>query len=142
MKKMLLTTAALVLCACNPQQGVPPTGAATPAAETQAPSPTTTAVPLEYTVVNMSPAKTKAGVPFNVQMDKGSGLSFEISRPVPVGDTKILFDGKPLGGVATNGVIITATIPGDYIAMPGSYPVTVLLPGLDTALPAGSFTVE
>ena len=140
MKKLLaVATVALLATACNPQETVSPanTGAA-PAAGTAAPA----ATAVEYKVVNMAPQSTKAGTPFNVQIDQGSGISFELSRPVPPGDIKVMFDGKPLGGVAANGVIVTATIPESYLATAGSYPVTVQLPGSANPLPAGNFTVE
>ena len=134
MKKLVVVAAvAFMASACNPQTTVPPASI---------PSATDSQAPVEYKVTNMSPQKTKAGTPFNVQLDKGSGISFEINRPVPPGEIRVLMDGKPLGGVATNGVIITATIPDAYLAKPGSYPVTVQLPGASSALPAGSFTVE
>jgi len=97
---------------------------------------------VENKVVAARPMKTKEGTPFNVQLDRGSGISFELSRPVPPGDIKVSFDGKPLGSVAANGVIVTATSPGNYLAAAGRYPVTLQLPGSTTALPAGNFTVE
>lgn len=138
MKKIFAAAVvSLLASACNPQDPVPPAApAGAPAASSEA------ATAVEYKVVNMSPATTKVGTPFNVQLDQGSGISFELSRPVPPGEIKVMFDGKPLGGVAANGVIVTATIPESYLAMAGAYPVTVLLPGSPEPLSAGTFTVE
>lgn len=133
MKKLLAVTAfALFISGCNPQ-----------AAHTAAPATPggKSAAAHEFKVVNMSPRSTKAGAPFNVQVDNGSGVSFELNQPVPAGDVQVTFDGKPLGGVAANGVIVTATIPNDYIAKMGRYPVTMQVAG-SAVLPAGEFTVE
>lgn len=137
MKKLLpIAVLSLMAAACNPQETTPPASSAPTSTNA------TSASTVEYKVVNMSPQKTKAGTPFNVQLDHGSGISFELSRPVPPGDIKVMFDGKPLGGVAANGVIVTATIPDTYLATAGTFPVTMQLPGSSTPLPAGNFTVE
>lgn len=117
----LVVAAALMASACNPQKSVEPAG---------------------ITVVNMNPQQTKAGTPFNVQVDQGSGMSFELSRPAPAGDIRVLFDGKPLGGVASSGVIVTATVPTAYLMTPGVYPVTMQMPDSKTPVAAGFFTVE
>lgn len=139
MKKLFGIAVVLLVAGCNPQETVPP---ANKAPDTAASTTNATASAVEYKVVNMSPQKTKVGTPFNVQLDQGSGISFELSRPAPPGDIKVMFDGKPLGGVAANGVIVTATIPTSYFATAGTYPVTVMLPGAQAPLPAGNFTVE
>ncbi len=51
------------------------------------------------------------------------------------------FDGKPLTGVVVSGVIITATVPPEYLAEPGSYPVVVELQPAGTRIEAGNFEV-
>lgn len=135
------TTAALAIClsaaACNPQEpAAPPVprgpAATTPSAEATAP----------LTVVNWGQRSTQAGQPFNVQADGNSGISFELSRPAPAGEFTISFDGKPLTGVVVNEIIITATIPGAYLATAGTYPVVVENARQGLRLEAGDFTVE
>lgn len=141
MKKLFAVAGiALLASACNPQETTPPANAAKP--DNAAATDSQAAAPVEYKVVNMSPQKTSTGTPFNVQIDQGSGISFELNRPVPPGDIKVMFDGKPLGGVAANGVIVTATIPESYLSTAGTYPITLQLPGQSGPLAAGNFSVE
>ena len=84
---------------------------------------------------------TPAGVPFNVQADGHSGVWFELNRPAQSGDIVVSFDGKPLTGVVVSGVIITATIPPEYLAKMGSYPVVVELQPAGNRIAAGNFEV-
>ena len=44
-------------------------------------------------------------------------------------------------GVVVNGVIVTATIPDEYIAHPGQYPVKLTIPSQGIEIPAGNFEV-
>ncbi len=85
---------------------------------------------------------TAPGVAFNVQRDGNSGISFELNQPVPTSEITATFDGKPLTGIATNGVIVTATIPGEFLAKAGSYPVELQIPALSLQIPAGDFQVK
>ncbi len=137
MKTLVLTTALmLVLSACNPQVPVPRTAvdagatATGPAAEVSQPS-----------IVNWGDRSTTAGVPFNVQADGRSGVYFQLDQPAPPADVVVSFDGRPLTGVVVSGVVITATIPPEYLAEPGSYPVVVELQPGGTRIEAGNFEV-
>lgn len=122
---------ATLLCACNPPPAATgPTNA--PAASEQAAS---------LAVVNWGQRSTKAGVPFNVQADGNSGIWFELNQALPVQFTAS-FDGKPLTGVVASGVLVTATIPAEYLATAGIYPVTLEVPARVTRLVAGDFEVE
>ncbi|MDQ3038425.1 MAG: hypothetical protein M3R16_01275 [Pseudomonadota bacterium] len=138
--KMLLSSVilALLLSACNPQEPVAPANDSSPAPAAAAESAAGTA-PL--TIVNWGQRTTPAGVPFNVQADGHSGVSFELSRKAPPADVAISFDGKPLTGVVVGGVIVTATIPPAYLAEVGSYPVVMELLPAGTRIEAGNFEV-
>lgn len=141
-----LTASALciALTACNPQTAVPPAEPAardaSPAAEVSAEG--ATAPKAEWAVVNWGQQTTKAGVEFNVQRDGNSGISFELNQPAPASELAVSFGGKPLTGVVASGVIVTATIPAEYIAVAGSYPVVVQIPALGKNISAGNFIVE
>ncbi len=128
---------AAILSACNPQQAIPP--ADTPAMSDTGAS--ASAANTRTSIVNWGQRSTPAGVPFNVQADGNSGVSFELSQPAPPGEFTVLFDGKPMTGVVVNGVIMTATIPNDYIAREGTFPVTIDNPAGGLHLSAGDFTV-
>lgn len=133
---------AVGLAGCNPQEGVPPSEPAQPSAPTTSSSPATAPATSEYTIVNWSQRGTAPGVEFNVQRDGNSGISFELNQPVPTSEITATFDGKPLTGIATNGVIVTATIPGEYLAKAGSYPVELQIPDMSLKIPAGNFEVK
>ncbi|MEO5962337.1 MAG: hypothetical protein ABIO75_08810 [Thermomonas sp.] len=92
-------------------------------------------------IVNWGQRSTPAGVPFNVQADGNSGVSFELNQTAPPADVVVSFDGKPLTGVVVAGVIVTATIPPEYLAEPGSYPVVMELQPAGTRIDAGNFEV-
>lgn len=134
-----LAALCLTIAACNPQQPASPTATAPAPAADAAPAADTTA---ELNVVNWGQRSTKVAEPFNVQADGNSGIAFELSRPAPQGDFVISFDGKPLTGVVVSGVIITATIPGDYLANAGTFPVVIENASQGLRLEAGDFTVE
>ncbi len=118
MKTLLLSVALMLLSACNPQEPVP-----YPA------------------LANWGQQSTPAGVPFYVQADGHSGISFQLQQPAPPGEVVVTMDGKPLTGVAVSGAIITATIPPEYLAEPGIYPVVVELQPVGTRIEAGNFEV-
>lgn len=137
MKTLLLPAALiLILSACNPQEPV-----ARPSLETGASSAESAEEASSLRIVNWGNRSTPAGVPFNVQADGHSGISFELNQAAPPADVEISFDGKPLTGVVVSGVIITATIPPDYLADPGSYPVVVMLQPVGIRMEAGNFEV-
>lgn len=137
--KILLIPAVLLLLvtACNPQEPVavvdpvPASASTADAAGATAP----------LSIVNWGQRSTPAGVPFNVQADGHSGMSFELSKEAPPGDVVVTLDGKPLTGIAVGGVIVTATIPPEYLAEPGSYPVVVELQPAGIRIEAGNFEV-
>ncbi len=91
-------------------------------------------------VTSFSPGTTPAGTPFNVQLDGNSGIWFKLNQPAPPGEFQAWFDSKPLNGVVANKTIVTATIPGDYLAQPGRYAIELEVVG--RRLPAGTFVVE
>lgn len=91
-------------------------------------------------VVNFSPKGTPVDTPFNVQLDGNSGISFELSRPAPAAEFKAWFDNKPLTGVVASNAIVTATIPAEYLATAGEFPIEIEVGGM--RLPAGTFVVE
>lgn len=137
MKKCLAAMVLVTLLgACNPQEAVPP---ATPGAS---PSNSSATTPLELKVVNWGQKTTLVATPFNVQADGNSGISFEFNQPTPAAEFTASFDGKPLTGVVASGLIMTATIPGDYLANAGSFPVVVEIPALGARLEAGMFEVQ
>lgn len=114
-----------------------------PKAVVAPPAPSAEATPVAANeplgVVNFSPLSTPAGVAFNVQADGNSGFWFELNKPV-LAQVRGRFNGKPLKGVVAKGKIITATIPLDYIAEPGNYPIEFDVAG--NILAAGTFVVE
>jgi hypothetical protein len=123
----LFLSAMATLAACNPQTPVPPADPV-PSGPTR--------------IINWGQRSTHAGQAFNVQADGNSGISFELSRPVAPGSFAISFDGRPLTGVAASGVIVTGTIPPNYLTTPGRYPVVLENVAAGIRLEAGDFTVE
>ncbi len=139
MKTLLLPVVlTLVLSACNPQEPVASASDPVPAAGASA---ETAAGIAPLNIVNWGQRSTPAGVPFNVQADGHSGVSFELNHKAPPADVVMSFDGKPLTGVVVSGVIVTATIPPEYLAKPGSYPVVMELQPAGTRVEAGNFEV-
>lgn len=122
---LILGTLLLGACGDKPTPSTPPAG--------------TPADSVKLAVVNFAPRETPAGVPFNVQRDGNSGISFELNRLPPPTEFKAWFDNKPLTGVVSSKTIVTATIPGDYLAEPGTYPIELEVAG--ARLPAGDFVV-
>ena len=135
---LFLAIILLGACGDKPAPLNPPAASSTPAAGAAATSEADR--PVKLAVVNFSPISTPAGTPFNVQRDGNSGISFELSRPAPAAEFKGWFDDKPLTGVVVSKTIVTATIPGDYLANAGSYPIALEVGGV--RLPAGTFEVK
>lgn len=144
-KFIALAATLIVIVGCNPQQTTPPAqpdgqGAAiapVPGAEGRS-----TGEAANYAVVSWGQQSTIANESFNVQQDGNSGLSFELNQPAPYGEIRATFDGKPLTSIVANGVIVTATIPDEYISTPGKYPVELILPASTEAVVAGDFEVK
>lgn len=113
---------ALLLSACNPQEPVPPQQSS-------------------WAVVNWGQKSVVAGESFNVQRDGNSGVAFELNRPAPEGEVRVFFDNRSLPSVAVDGVIVTATIPPEHLATPGSYPVVLELAGEAGRVEVGAFVV-
>ena len=137
---LFLAIILLGACGDKPAPLNPPAASSTPAAGAAATSEADR--PVKLAVVNFSPISTPAGTPFNVQRDGNSGISFELNNPVPTSEITATFDGKPLTGIATNDVIVTATIPGEYLAEAGAYPVELQIPAMFLKIPVGNFEVK
>lgn len=132
-RKAGLLLAILMLGACG-EKPAPTAAPAAPAAADNVASEPQDALK----VVNFSPKTTSAGTPFNVQRNGNSGISFELNRS-PVGAVKLWFDGKPMSdGVVVN-LIVTSTIPVEYMSNAGDYPIELEVGG--ARIPAGAFTV-
>lgn len=137
---LILATLLLGACGDKPAPINPPTAdpAAAPSADDSATGDAASSAKLA--VVNFSPKGTPVNTPFNVQLDGNSGISFELSRPAPAAEFKAWFDNKPLTGVVASKTVVTATIPAEYLAKAGEFPIEIEVGGV--RLPAGSFVVE
>lgn len=93
-------------------------------------------------VVQWGPKTTKAGTPFNAQPDGNSGMFVELSGDVPLTKFEGTIGGKPLSGVVASGKVVTATIPAEYLATPGTYPIELIVPAQNARIAVGDFTVE
>jgi hypothetical protein len=76
-------------------------------------------------VINLSPATTPAGTPFNVQPDGSAALGILCKDADD--KTVIVFASKPLATLkAKEGAcFVTATVPKELFSTPGSYPVFI-----------------
>lgn len=131
-----LALAILLLGGC----GDKPTPTMSPPSASGASETRTIDMSIPLAVVTFTPFATTAGTPFNVQSDGNSGISFELNRPAPPADAEVWFDQKPLAGVVVSRTIVTATIPPEYLANAGNYPIELDFGG--TRLPAGTFVVK
>lgn len=132
---VMVVTALLAGCGDKPTPITPPSPASgATGADAGAPDAST-----KLAVVNFSPRSTPVDTPFNVQRDGNSGISFELNRPAPPAEFSAWFDNKPLTGVVASKLVVTATIPGEYLSTPGKYPIELEVGGV--RLPAGSFEV-
>ncbi len=132
--------AGLLLClaACNPQQSVTPVDGNP--ISTQRAANDSMATPIE--VLSWGPRSTTAGIPFNIQVDGNSGISFQLNKRAPAGDYIVTLDGRPLTGVVVSGELVTATIPAEYLARPGTFPLVVQNTTRGKRLMSDQFTVE
>lgn len=131
---LLLLASLMVACGDKPTPTVPPASDRTDSGSEGAAQSSA-----QLAVVNFGPRSTPVDTPFNVQRDGNSGISFELSRPAPPAEFSAWFDNKPLTGVVARELVVTATIPGEYLSTPGKYPIELEVGGV--RLPAGSFEV-
>jgi hypothetical protein len=137
MKKVVsaaVISASLVLSSCEQRTVSAPSEPDKRATKSQQPA--------HVNIVRWGPDHAKAGESFNIQPDGNPGVWFELSGPVTGVELTATLDGKPLTGVVANGNIVTATIPLDYLTVPGTYLVELQTPSLGKKMLAGSFTVE
>lgn len=136
---MFLAIAFLVAGCNRDQTAKPPVDGSTPVTATTPATATTDAAPQ---LVTWGPQSTPAGTPFQVQADGGSGMFFEFDRELPVAPTAVTFNGKPLGGMVAEGKVVTATVPSESLATPGTFEIVIVMPeGAPTFAPM-TFTVE
>ena len=129
---------AVVAVGCTDQQNAAP-GA--PANDTAAPAAANVDVST-LKIVQWGPKSTKAGTMFNAQPDGNSGMFVELSGDAPLTKFEGTIGGKPLSGVIASGKVVTATIPAEYLATPGTYPVELVVPAQNARIAVGNFTVE
>jgi glycosyltransferase involved in cell wall biosynthesis len=72
-------------------------------------------------IVQLHPAGTQPGVAFNVQPNGESALCLRC-RNVP-SDAVVMFDGQPLETTVAAPDFVSALVPRDFFAAPGTYPV-------------------
>lgn len=92
-------------------------------------------------VKSWGPKNTPTATTFNLQPDGNSGVFAELTGPVPQTRFTASLGGKPLSAVVASGNVVTATVPKDYLAAPGSYPLELQIPAMDIRIPAGDFVV-
>lgn len=93
-------------------------------------------------VVSFNQQSTTAGTPFNLQADGNSGITFELNRPATGAEVKAWFNNKPLTGVVARDMVVTATIPADYLQAPGEYPIELDVSTEAARVPVGNFIVK
>jgi hypothetical protein len=133
-------TAAILLhlVACNPQESVTPVEISPAPGHRAAKDGSSPHVE----VVRWGPISTVAGITFNIQADGNSGVAFELNQSAPAGNYVVMFDGKPLPGVAVSGGLITATIPTEYLARPGEFQVIIQNISLNMRIMTDRFVVK
>lgn len=136
----MLLAVAVFAAGCNRDEAAKPPvdGTAPVAATTPATAPTDAAPQL----ITWGPQSTPAGTAFQVQADGGSGMFFEFDRELPAAPTAVTFNGKPMGGMVAEGKVVTATVPAEALATPGTFEIVIVMPdGAPTFAPM-TFTVE
>ena len=93
-------------------------------------------------VVSFNEQSTTAGKPFNLQADGNSGITFELNRPASGAEIKAWFNNKPLTGVVSRDMVITATIPAEYLQTAGEYPIELEVSTESARVPVGNFIVK
>ncbi len=129
-------TLALSLAGC----GEKPTPVNMPANTQAGSTDQSTAEPVR--ILSFNQDSTAAGQSFNVQSDGSSGITFELNRPAPKTGVKAWFDNRPLTGVVARDMVVTATIPAEYLGTVGEYPLELEIPGQPNRLAAGNFIVH
>lgn len=116
----------VALAACsNPStgHGTASTGPASSAVSSGAIANSTAPSSLEIT--SWGPDSTKAGVAFNKQPDGSAALWIRVNQPLSGDVAAIEFNGVLLQGTVS-GNLVTAGVPADLYAKPGSFKVEVI----------------
>lgn len=148
-KLPLLLSLTLLASACDSQPTAAPAAPAAPSpaagtapAEVAASESAAAEAAAALSVVQWGPEKTQVGKPFNVQPNGNSGMWFKMSSVPPPSEYAGTIGGKPMGTVVANGDIVAGTVPPDYLATPGSYPVVLTITTTGQKFEVGNFVVE
>lgn len=113
---------ALVLAACGNHQAAQ---TETPSASSPQAIAASSAVPGSLKITSWGPESTPAGVAFNKQPDGSAALWIHVNQPLTGDVAAIEFNGTLLQGNIA-GDLVTAGVPKDLYAKPGSYKVFVI----------------
>lgn len=105
-------------------------GYASPDKTQAAPSNNAPAVALK--IANWGPQETKAGVPFNAQPDGSAAFWLQMNQSLDGSDAAVQLDGKTLSS-AISDKLITANVPPEFYAKPGTYVLHVIMKRGDTS---------
>jgi hypothetical protein len=144
MRNLALAAAVvLVLAACQePTTSAPAAAPGSASSEAPAATSANTAPAAAYTVTQWGPQETTTGTAFNAQPDGNSGLWFKVEPALPAVAATGTFGGKPLQGVVAGADVVTATVPADYLASPGDYPIVLEVPSTGARIEVGTFKVK
>lgn len=145
-KPLLLLSLTLLAAACD-SEPTPAPGAAAPVEGTEpaaasATGSTESEAPAALSIVQWGPDKTAAGETFNLQPDGNSGMWFQLSSVPPPSEYAGTIGGKPMISVVANGNIVAGTVPPDYLATPGTYPIVLTITTTGQKFEVGNFIVE
>jgi len=130
---------ALTLAACGNQQAAQ---TQTTSAAVQA-TPVSSAVPGSLEITSWGPESTQAGEVFNKQPDGSAALWIHVNQPLTGDVVAIEFNGTLLQG-NISGDLVTAGVPKNLYAKPGSYKVLVIARKGDRSVQSNdvTFTVK
>lgn len=80
----------------------------------------------ELKIANWGPQGTKAGVPFNTQSDGSAAIWVQMNQTLVGSDATIELNGKALTS-AISDKLITANVPAEFYAKPGTYVLHVTM---------------